>query len=123
MLPGSVVCAVKHHNLVRLAGTEEERGLKLWRENLQQTPSVNQTEASSYDLPFGMATIRKCTWAHRVPFSPTFGLDLSVKKRDMRAEALDDYIVETIADGTLVSEKGNDNLAYNDFKPNIETKM
>ena len=89
---------------------------------------MNQAEASSYDLPFGMALIRKCRWANRVPFSPTYGLGKSGKETDKRAEEQDDYVaeqldVQTITDGNLVSEKGNDNLAYNDFNSNIETKM
>ena len=124
MLPRKrCLCRVKQDNLLRLTGTEEERGLKLWRENLKRSLDVNQAEASSYDLPFGMALIRKCRWAHRVPFSPTFGLGQSGKETDQRAEAQEDYIVETITDGTYVSEKGSDNLAYNDFKSNIDTKM
>ena len=111
-----------------LAGTEEERGMKVWKENLKRSTSVNQAEASSYDLPFGMALIRKCRWANRVPFSPTYGLKQSVKETDQRADQQDDYVAEqldvpTITDETLVSEKGNDNLACIDFNSDIETKM
>ena len=110
-----------------LAGTEEERGLKLWRENLKRSTNVSQAEASSYDLPLGMSLIRRCRWANRVPFSPTYGLKQTGKETDQGAEE-QDYVAEqldvpTITDGTLVSEKGNDNLAYNDFNSNIETKM
>ena len=111
-----------------LAGTEEERGLKLWKENLQRSTSVNQAEASSYDLPFGMALIRKCRWAHRVPFSPTYGLGQSGKDTVKRAEEQDDFVaeqldVQTVIDGTLVSEKGNVNIACNDFNSDSVTKM
>ena len=73
-----------------LAGTEEERGLKRWRENLKRSTNVSQAEASSYDLPLGMALIRKCRWAHRVPFSPTYGLKQG-KEKDQRAEEQDDF--------------------------------
>ncbi|KAK2182864.1 hypothetical protein NP493_333g02056 [Ridgeia piscesae] len=111
-----------------IPGTEEERGLKLWKENLQRSTSVNQAEASSYDLPFGMALIRKCRWAHRVPFSPTYGLGQSGKDTVKRAEEQDDFVaeqldVQTVIDGTLVSEKGNVNIACNDFNSDSVTKM
>ena len=121
-------CHVTQYHVLCIAGTEEERGLKLWKENLKRSSSVNQAEASSYDLPLGMALIRKCRWAHRVPFSPTFGIGQSGKVTDQRAEEKDHYVAEqldvpTIIDGTLVSEKGNDNIAYNDFNSDVVTKM
>lgn len=118
---------ITQYSVMSIAGTEEERGLKLWRESLQCSAGVNQTEVSSYDLPFGMAMIRNCSWARHVPFSPTFGTVQSVNVADTPDETRDDCIseqpeVQTITNETLVSENGTENVAYNDFN-DVDTKM
>uniref|UniRef100_H3AEU6 Solute carrier family 23 member 2 n=1 Tax=Latimeria chalumnae TaxID=7897 RepID=H3AEU6_LATCH len=54
-----------------IPGTLEERGIRKWKRGLGKgNKSLNGIE--SYDLPFGMATIRKYKCFSYLPISPTF---------------------------------------------------
>ena len=103
-----------------MLGTEEERGLKPWRENLKLSTKTNPNEACSYDLPFGMAAIRRCTWAHRVPVSPTFNRGEATQQTETSDEAQNsddsgiDQPVSHIERTTVVAGNGIHNMAYTD---------
>ncbi|XP_069977609.1 solute carrier family 23 member 2 [Penaeus vannamei] len=54
-------------------GTDEERGLVSWHENLRQADSSAISGTTSiYDLPYITASLRSLKWARYVPFFPTF---------------------------------------------------
>jgi len=62
-----------------LPGTDEERGIVIWRESPQDDDSddvdyenLNTMTMKTYDFPFGMNLIRSLTWGKYVPFFPTF---------------------------------------------------
>ena len=100
-----------------MIGTEEERGLKPWRENLKLSTKTKPNEAGSYDLPFGMSAIRKSTWAHRVPVSPTFHIGESTEQTETPDEAQnsdDSGIDQPIShiERTAVAGNGIHNMAY-----------
>ncbi|KAI0213897.1 Solute carrier family 23 member 2 [Lamellibrachia satsuma] len=99
-----------------IPGTEEERGLKLWRENLQQSTNVNQSEASSYDLPFGMAVIRKSRWGHCLPVSPTFSIGQSDTADQPDGQTQNHNMTP------IPEEGGIDNVTFNDFN-SVDTQM
>lgn len=52
-------------------GTDEERGIKLWRKALVKADASSGYD-KTYDLPFIMGCLRRQRWATYVPFLPTF---------------------------------------------------
>ena len=116
-MPWCAYCRQEYYSATCSVGTEEERGLKLWRENLQQSTNVNESEASSYDLPFGMAVIRKSRWGHRLPVSPTFSIGQSdtAGQPDGQTKKPDNMT-------PIPEEGGIDNVTFNDFN-SVDTQM
>ena len=62
-------------HLISFLGTDEERGIHVWRK--LDTPSTENSETehsalSCYDFPFGMSAIRKIKFLKYIPISPTF---------------------------------------------------
>ncbi|XP_064648491.1 solute carrier family 23 member 1-like [Lineus longissimus] len=56
-----------------LPGSDEERGLLKWREELISADDDAKTRISAcYDFPIGMNLIRKTKWLRHIPFMPTF---------------------------------------------------
>ncbi|WAR03291.1 S23A1-like protein [Mya arenaria] len=61
-----------------IPGTDEERGIIIWREVPEDTDEDsddnqdNNLTMKTYDLPFGMNLIRSLRWGKYVPFFPTF---------------------------------------------------
>ncbi|KAF2359150.1 Xanthine/uracil/vitamin C permease [Trinorchestia longiramus] len=67
-----------------IPGTARERGVVQWRAQLEQQSQIVEAASECYDLPWGMAAIRRWTWAKFIPFFPTFkGWDAI--RRDMKA--------------------------------------
>ncbi|KAK3879526.1 hypothetical protein Pcinc_015910 [Petrolisthes cinctipes] len=58
-----------------IPGTDEERGMVLWRQQLKVKPDEVQCDNKAsfcYDLPVGMDTIMRYQWTKFVPIMPTF---------------------------------------------------
>ncbi|XP_071165885.1 solute carrier family 23 member 1-like [Mytilus edulis] len=56
-----------------MPGTDEERGIVLWRElTSEHLEDKGSYSLRTYDLPFGMSKIRSWRWTQYIPFSPTF---------------------------------------------------
>ncbi|XP_053607315.1 solute carrier family 23 member 2 isoform X1 [Plodia interpunctella] len=55
-----------------IPGTDEERGLAAWAQqmSLEATPVTSQGD--TYDFPIGMTYIRRWKWTSYVPFMPTY---------------------------------------------------
>ncbi|KAG7177561.1 solute carrier family 23 member 2-like [Homarus americanus] len=54
-----------------IPGTAEERGLLEWNRHLYQSSTTHKVSVC-YDMPWGMAAIRRVKWLRYLPFSPTF---------------------------------------------------
>ena len=64
-----------HFDFGLFEGTDDERGIILWRK-IDQSNEAEGMTLKTYDLPFGMSYIRKWSWTRFIPFSPTFvGID------------------------------------------------
>merc|ERR1719414_988117 len=61
-----------------IPGTDEERGIKKWREKessgLPKNSATIRRLAKIYDFPCGMSVIRKVKWFRRIPLCPTYGM-------------------------------------------------
>ena len=65
-----------------VAGTLKERGIEAWQKTREVRTDVSRASQMElhkqltliYDLPFGMAWIRRHPFLRRLPFSPTFGM-------------------------------------------------
>lgn len=75
ILVGGIIGCVLDHVI---PGTDKERGITAWEEELQfdreeVVVEEGQEHAySTYDFPCGMNLLRRCKWAERLPFSPTY---------------------------------------------------
>lgn len=78
ILVGGVLGCVLDHVI---PGTDRERGLTAWEEELQFDREVLEEEEegegeervkSTYDFPCGMDMLRRCKWMEKLPFSPTY---------------------------------------------------
>lgn len=77
ILVGGIIGCVLDHVI---PGTDKERGLVAWEDELQFDRVVEEQKEdetveqvySTYDFPCGMSWLRSCKWAERLPFSPTY---------------------------------------------------
>ncbi|XP_041371986.1 solute carrier family 23 member 1-like [Gigantopelta aegis] len=53
-------------------GTDEERGIIVWRHHLEAKKGAKKKNSQLYDLPLITGLLRKCRCARYVPFLPTF---------------------------------------------------
>lgn len=75
ILVGGILGCVLDHVI---PGTDKERGVEAWEAELQfdrvpeEVPEGGEHRYSTYDFPVGMSVLRKCKWAEKLPFSPTY---------------------------------------------------
>ncbi|KAL7040040.1 hypothetical protein ACKWTF_000235 [Chironomus riparius] len=70
ILVGSVIGCLLDHII---PGTKDERGITLWSKEMALNTNEQTTdEASTYDFPIGMETLRKWKFTYYLPFSPTY---------------------------------------------------
>lgn len=60
-----------------VTGTDEERGISIWRKQHSNADDVEDSAAdkapdTTFDLPFGMAAVRRWNWTRYFPICPTF---------------------------------------------------
>lgn len=58
-----------------ISGTDEERGILVWRKSKSSSTKDSQESdelRKCYDFPLGMSLIRKWNWATYIPVCPTF---------------------------------------------------
>ncbi|XP_060802875.1 solute carrier family 23 member 2 [Amyelois transitella] len=68
LVGGVVGCLLD--NLV--PGTDEERGLAAWSQQMSLEATTVTTEGDTYDFPIGMSLIRRWKWTYYLPFMPTY---------------------------------------------------
>ncbi|KAL0893409.1 hypothetical protein ABMA27_014996 [Loxostege sticticalis] len=55
-----------------IPGSDEERGLAAWAQQMALETSAEPTEGDTYDFPVGMSLIRRWKWTSYLPFMPTY---------------------------------------------------
>ncbi|KAG7166860.1 Solute carrier family 23 member 1-like 3, partial [Homarus americanus] len=70
-----------------IPGTDEERGMVAWKDQLKPPSEESAMDHSCYNLPVGMDTVRRWNWTRYVPISPTFIGWGFVRKRCMKSSA------------------------------------
>ena len=57
---------------ILIAGTDEERGIIKWRNQLSTCEEKEKTHSATYDIPYIMPFLRKYKCFSYIPFLPTF---------------------------------------------------
>lgn len=89
-----------------IPGTEDERGIKRWREHLVTTDKSSISEVS-YELPFVTTYIRKLVCCSYFPISPTFNKEINCSCRRKSTDKIE----------------GVDNSGFNNGIEKIEVKQ
>lgn len=71
LVGGALGCFLDHV----IPGTLEERGVIGWSKEMELKTDRSSTEASTYDFPYFMGTLKKCKFSYLLPFSPTYGME------------------------------------------------
>ena len=74
-----------------IPGTEEERGLKTWRQHLSSTDSDDQFQTAPiefYDLPFGLKHVSHYKVAKYLPFVPYYEGKCEDESHEMISDGL-----------------------------------
>jgi solute carrier family 23 (nucleobase transporter), member 1 len=70
LVGGALGCFLDHV----IPGSDEERGVIGWSQEMELKTDRSSTEASTYDFPIGMNFLKKCKLSYYLPFSPTYGM-------------------------------------------------
>ena len=81
MVLGYQIKDVGLHLNIDLLGTDDERGIALWKKQRQSESEKSKDEknTSCYDFPFGNRFIKKWNWTKYIPICPTYTGELNCR--------------------------------------------